>query len=201
MCGRFTQTAKGPVLADLFQLAGPVDVEPRYNIAPTQQAAAVRVSPETGRRELGALRWGLVPSWAKDPKVAAKHINARSETVADKPSYRAAFRKRRCLVPADGYYEWQKLGARKKQPYYIRLRDEAPFGFAGLWESWEGEDGELIESFTILTTAANELVRPLHERMPVIVSPTDFALWLDPAEQKPELVQPLLAPYPPEQMK
>jgi len=161
--------------------------------------AAVRRVPGDGQRELVLLRWGLVPFWAKDPGIGARMINARSETVAEKPAFRAAFRRRRCLVPADGFYEWRRL-ERGKQPFYVRLRDERPFAFAGLWEHWEGPDETAIDSCTLLTTEPNDLIRPVHSRMPVILSPKDYDLWLDPGVQKAELLQPLLRPYPSEGM-
>src|SRR5262249_35050656 len=146
----------------------------------------------SGGRELGLLRWGLIPSWAEE--AGAPLINARSETVADKPAFRAAFKQRRCLIPADGFFEWLPVNG-KKQPYYICRQDGHPFGFAGLWERWEGADGPPVESCTILTTEANEVVRPLHDRMPVLLDPRDYAAWLDPSGQKPALLE-LLRPCP-----
>jgi putative SOS response-associated peptidase YedK len=201
MCGRFTQTAKERVLADLFELMDTPELpalEARYNIAPSQPVAAARVSPEHGRRELVALRWGLVPAWAEDLKIGYRLINARAETAATKPSFRLAFRSRRCLIPADGYFEWQQQDG-KKQPFYFHKRDGQPFAFAGLWERWAPPDAEAVESCTILTTAANDLARPVHDRMPVIVAPTDFSQWLDPNAQ-PKTLQALLRPYPAEEM-
>ena len=141
-----------------------------------------------------------MPSWADDPAIGNRMINARAETAADKPSFRTAMRRRRCLVVADGFYEWQRLGKRR-QPMFIHMRDDRPFAFAGLWESWEGADHSALESCTILTTEANELVRPIHDRMPVIVAPEDYGRWLDPAVQKPEPILPLLRPYPSEPME
>ncbi len=173
----------------------------RFNIAPTQPVAVVRLDPQSDepRRELVWLRWGLIPSWAKDPAIGNRMINARAETAAEKPAFRAAFRRRRCLVAADGFYEWQRTGG-KKQPYFIHLHDDRPFGFAGLWESWEGPDHSHIESCTLLTTGPNELLRPIHDRMPVILGPESYAPWLDPAVQQPEQLLPLLQPYPSEAM-
>lgn len=199
MCGRFTLITPAEALAEQFQLFEIPSLAPRYNIAPTQPVAAVRRVPGDGQRELVLLRWGLVPFWAKDPGIGARMINARSETVAEKPAFRAAFRRRRCLVPADGFYEWRRL-ERGKQPFYVRLRDERPFAFAGLWERWEGPDETAIDSCTLLTTEPNDLIRPVHSRMPVILSPKDYDLWLDPGVQKVELLQPLLRPYPSEGM-
>lgn len=147
-----------------------------------------------GDRELAFLRWGLVPSWADDPAIGNRLINARSETVAEKPSFRTAFKRRRCLIPADGFFEWKKE-VKHKQPYLIGVEQDGPFAFAGLWEDWE-RDGEVIESCTILTTTANDLMRPLHERMPVILTAKDYDLWLDPSVQDAAAVLPLLQPYP-----
>ncbi len=161
----------------LFDVAERPNLSPRYNIAPSQQAPVVRADA-AGGRTLGLLRWGLIPSWAKEAKIGYRMINARAETVAEKPAFRSAFRHRRCLVPADGFYEWRKQGT-VKQPTRITRADGAPFAFAGLWERWRAPDGALIDSFTIITTAANELLRPIHERMPVILDPADFGPWLE----------------------
>jgi putative SOS response-associated peptidase YedK len=199
MCGRFTLITPAEVVAEQFQLIEVPSLSPRYNVAPTQPVAAVRPSPGNGGRELVLLRWGLVPFWAKDPAIGSRMINARSETVAQKPAFRAAFRRRRCLVPADGFYEWQRQ-EQGKQPFYIRLDDEKPFAFAGLWEHWEGPDEATIDSCTVLTTEPNDLIRLLHNRMPVILAPKDYDLWLDPGVQEAELLQPLLRPYPSENM-
>lgn len=182
------------VIAEVFHLAYVPTLEPRYNIAPTQLVPTVLRKPEHSDRRLELLRWGLIPSWAKEPAIGARLINARAETVTEKPSFRAAFRHRRCLVVADGFYEWQRQ-ERKKQPFYFRLQDGQPFAFAGLWEHWEAPDGQTIESCTILTTEANEVLRPIHDRMPVILEPKDYDLWLEPAVQKPDLLQQLLRPY------
>ncbi|MHC4611919.1 MAG: SOS response-associated peptidase [Planctomycetota bacterium] len=165
MCGRYTLATPDPDLADLLDLTAEPTLEPRYNIAPTQPVAVLRTPQVRPVRELELLQWGLVPSWAKDPTIGARMINARSETAAEKPSFRAAFRQRRCLLPADGFYEWQRIG-RGKQPHYIRMKGGRPFVFAGLWEHWEGPDGTVIES-----------------------------LWLDPEVKDPARIQPLLRPY------
>lgn len=199
MCGRFTLITPAETLVEQFQLFEAPTLSPRYNIAPTQPVAAVRQSPGNGGRELVLLRWGLVPSWAKDPGIGARMINARSETVAQKPAFRAAFRRRRCLVLADGFYEWQRL-ERGKQPFYVRLHDGRPFAFAGLWEHWEGPDETMLDSCTVLTTEPNDLLRPVHNRMPVILEPKYYDLWLDPGVQEAELLQPLLRLYPSEGM-
>ena len=193
MCGRFTQAAPNETIAELFQLPSVPALVPRYNIAPTQDVAVVRASA-AGGREVVALHWGLLPPWASERSVAARMINARAETLADKPAFRAAFRSRRCLVLADGFYEWQRLGGRK-QPHFIGFADRRPFGLAGLWERWPGEGSGPVESCTIVTAAANEVVAPLHDRMPVILDPGEFALWLDPEVRDPEALRPLLRPH------
>jgi len=197
MCGRFTLRAPASVVAEQFQLFDLEPLEPRFNIAPTQPVAVVRFGP--GTRQLVWLQWGLVPSWARDASIGSRLINARAESVADKPAFRTAFRRRRCLVLADGFYEWRRSGA-KKQPFFIRLRDDRPFAFAGLWESWEGADHSVLETCTILTPAPNELMEPIHDRMPVILASDDYEQWLDPAVQKPEQLAPLLRPYPSDAM-
>jgi putative SOS response-associated peptidase YedK len=186
-------------LASLFDLAETPELPARYNIAPTQQVAAVRIDGGESQRRLVWLRWGLIPAWTDDPRMGQRLINARSESAAEKPAFRSAFRQRRCLIAADGFFEWQKQ-ERIKQPFYIRLQGGGPFAFAGLWECWQKSEAETIETCTILTTSANELVRPLHDRMPVMLAPDDFGPWLDPTVTEPELVQPLLRPFPPETM-
>ena len=196
MCGRFFFLSSGPAIADLFQLAGVPDLAPRYNVAPTQPVAAVRVA-DAGR-ELVNLRWGLIAPWSKEGKPAP--INARSETAADKPAVRHAFRKRRCLIPADGFYEWKAAGGKKKQPFCIRMVDDRPFAFAGLLERWEGPSGP-VESCTILTTDANELVRPVHDRMPCILDCPQFDQWLDPNRQDAQALAPLLRPFAADRMR
>ena len=197
MCGRFTLTASAQRLQEVFPLFEIPDAPPRYNIAPTQQILVVRQEDNTKPRA-AFLRWGLIPSWAKDKKIAASLINARADTVASKPAFRAAFKRRRCLVLADGFYEWQK-GTKPKQPYHIRMTDARPFAFAGLWEHWSGEE-PTIDSCTIITTDANDALRPLHDRMPVILGPSDYARWLDPAVADPGVLQEMLRPYAAEQM-
>jgi putative SOS response-associated peptidase YedK len=194
MCGRFTLRTGSAALAEQFQLADIPDLPPRYNIAPTQEVAVIRHT--NGSNTAALLRWGLVPFWARDTAIGAKMINARAETVAEKPAFRAAFQSRRCLIMADGFYEWQAMGSgRRKQPIYLHMRDQCPFAFAGLWETWQGQDGTL-QSCTILTTEPNDLVQPIHNRMPVILRPTDYALWLDPDVREPEPLQACLQPYP-----
>lgn len=198
MCGRFTLCSSIKEIAEVLQAANVKIKEDkaRYNIAPTQEIVAAREDGK--RRELLTLRWGLVPSWAKDLAAGARMINARSETVTEKPSFREAFRHRRCLIPADGFYEWKRTD-RGKQPFFFKMKDEQPFAFAGLWERWEGE-GETIESCAILTTAANEVLAPVHDRMPVILHEEDYELWLDEDKGKQELLKDLLRPYPASEM-
>jgi putative SOS response-associated peptidase YedK len=198
MCGRFTQTQSNLAIASAFQLSALPVLQPRYNIAPTQPIAIVRATP-TQPREFGLVRWGLVPFWAKDLTIGARMINARSETVAEKPAFRAALRYRRCLILADGFYEWQKQD-KHKQPFYIHLADHPLFAFAGLWESWQGSDGSKLETCTILTTSANTLMQPIHDRMPVILHAQDYDQWLDPTQQTAANLQPLLQPYPEHEM-
>jgi putative SOS response-associated peptidase YedK len=198
MCGRYTITIDAErVREDLGIVQMPADFTPRFNVAPTQPIAVVA---DANTRAAEWMRWGLIPSWAKDPTIGSKLINARAETVNEKPSFRAAFAKRRCLILADGFYEWQKGAGTKgrSQPYYFRREDGKPFAFAGLWEFWKSPEGEPIRSATIITTAANDLVRPVHERMPVMLSGDALWGWLEGASES-ELMA-LLKPYPPEQM-
>lgn len=198
MCGRFTLRSNPARVAEAFDLTETPELTPRYNVAPTQQVAAVLADDE-GRRRLVFQQWGLIPSWADDPTVGNRMINARAETAADKPSFRRAFRCRRCLIVADGFYEWRKTDD-GKQPYYVTLADDRPFGLAGLWEHWQR--GELaIDSNTILTTTANDLMRPLHDRMPVILSPDQYAVWLDPRVDDPARLLPLCVPCPSESLR
>jgi len=184
----------GQVIAEVFGLDDVPELSPRFNIAPTQAVAAVRARADGGR-ELVALTWGLIPSWSKDRTIGSRLINARAETVGEKPAFRAALRARRCLVLADGFYEWQKLGTRK-QPHHIRMRDGRPFAFAGLWERWTPPEGDPVESCTIITTLPNEVVAPIHDRMPAILAPADLDRWLDPGARDPAAVAALLRPYP-----
>lgn len=199
MCGRFTLFEPDKILAREFGISDIPPLSPRYNIAPSQPVMAVRASATETGREIALLRWGLIPSWSKDPAIGNRLINARAETVHEKPSFRNAFRRRRCLIPANGFYEWQRR-ERGKQPYYIRLRDERLFAFAGLWDRWEGPDEGAIETCAILTTAANAVLSPIHDRMPVILPSTAYAGWLDPALRDGESLAPLLVPFPPEEM-
>lgn len=199
MCGRFTLIQTAEALYKTFDVEKLPDLEPQYNIAPTQMVGVVLYNQESEQREFQKLRWGLIPSWSKDLGIGVKLINARAETVAEKPAFRSAFKHRRCLVVADGFYEWQ-LQENQKQPYYFRLQQGKPFGFAGLWEQWRSPEGEEITSCTILTTEANELVQPIHQRMPVILQQQDYDVWLNPEVQTREPLQQLLRPYPSEAM-
>ena len=199
MCGRFTLFEADKVISREFGVSGIPPLSPRYNIAPSQPVAAVRATPTGEGRELAFLRWGLIPSWSKDPAIGNRLINARAETAQEKPSFRSAFRRHRCLIPTNGFYEWQRL-ERGKQPYFVRMRDGQLFAFAGLWDRWESPDKGVIETCTILTTAANTVLAPIHDRMPVILPPTEYARWLDPALRDPDSLAPLIVPFPPEEM-
>jgi putative SOS response-associated peptidase YedK len=196
MCGRFTLNTSSQIIAELFKLSEVPNIQPRYNIAPTQSIATVTVDSEKMQRQFQFMRWGLIPSWAKDLKIASHTINARSETVAEKPAFRSAIKHRRCLIIADGFYEWQAQG-KKKQPYYFTMANREPFAFAGLWENWESPESENIVSCSIITTAANSTVQPVHDRMPVILPPSAWEEWLDPSIKNAQEVLPLLKPYDP----
>jgi len=191
MCGRYFLHSTADKLSSLFgEMPMPL-LAARYNIAPSQPIPVIRQNP-AGRREMVLVRWGLIPSWSKGPDSRFSMINARAETVAQKPAYRTAFRYRRCLIPADGFYEWRTAGG-AKQPYVLCPRDGVPLAFAGLWEHWQDANGNELESCTILVRAANEQVKTVHERMPVIVTPDSFDLWLDIHAQKPQPLETLLA--------
>ena len=195
MCGRFTLTADPNTLQQAFpEFIVPEQMSPHYNIAPTQPVAVV---PNDGSQKVDFFVWGLIPLWAKDPKIGSRMINARGETLAEKPSFRTAYRRRRCLVLADGFFEWvRRPGKGAKIPHYIRLESGEPFAFAGLWENWQSPDGSEIKSCTIITTEPNDLVRRLHDRMPVILPSEAFGDWLDPAERAPETLNQWLTAYP-----
>lgn len=186
-------TQSPQVLAEMFGLDEVPVLEPHYNIAPTQDVAAVRKLDAAAKPALVFLRWGLIPSWADDPAIGNKMINAKCETVAEKAAFRDAFARRRCLIPADGFYEWEKAG-KERIPYYYEMKGHALFALAGLWERWSHPAGT-VESFTILTTDANELVARVHDRMPVIIAPEHYGRWLDPSVEVAE-VRPLLTPFP-----
>jgi len=209
MCGRFTLRTPATVLTKQFDLDVRDDrqlalFEPRYNIAPTQDIVVVRADADNGWRTATLMRWGLIPSWSKAMAAGPPMINARAETLAEKPAFRTALRRRRCLIPADGFYEWQQLPGRakgKKQPFYIHRPDGAPFSFAGLWETWNDASANLtFESCTIVTTEANSKLRELHDRMPVVLATNDCAAWLDPKTEDPSQLQHLLAPCPDDEL-
>ena len=202
MCGRYALTADVDLLVELFKLANApaFQLEPRYNAAPTQMLPVVRFSRSGGDRRMELMRWGLVPWFAGDPSVGGRMINARAERAAETPVFRQAMRRRRCLAPADGFFEWKEVGGRK-QPYFMKLASDQPMALAGLWERWSGGGGEPLMSFTILTTEPNELAGQLHDRMPVVIEPKDFQHWLDPRIEEPRALRRLLAPLPAELMK
>lgn len=191
MCGRYASFLPAEALRALFQTVNATpNLEPTWNMAPTRDAPVVRLHPEMRARHLDLLRWGLVPHWAKDPKSVRQPINARAETVATAPMFRDALARRRCLVPADVFYEWQATDG-AKQPYAIARADGQPMVFAGLWEGWRGADGTVLRSFAIVTTSANSVLRPIHERMPVILEPPDWPTWLGETEgDAPALLRP-----------
>ena len=195
MCGRYALTSPPAVIAERFHLLWTPEVAPHYNIAPSQTIPVVRETAQG--RALAFLKWGLIPSWAKEASIGMKLINARSESLADKPAFRNAYRHRHCLVPADAFYEWKPVAGRK-QPYCIRLRDAGPFGMAGLWERWKDPHGEWVESCTIVTVDANPLVAPLHDRMPLIVAPEAYDAWLsaESAELPPAVPAQAMQAYP-----
>jgi len=199
MCGRFTLTTTPTDLREAFpDVEVDEDLAPRYNIAPSQPVAVIA---NTGVKRVELFRWGLIPSWAKDPSIGDRMINARAETLAEKPSFRAIYRKRRCLVLADGFYEWkQEPGSRGKTPMYIRLASGKPFAFAGLWDAWRPEAGDLVRSCTIVTTTPNQLMQMIHTRMPVILERDAYAQWLDPTEQLAERLDALLRPFAADEM-
>jgi putative SOS response-associated peptidase YedK len=202
MCGRFLLSKSPDEVARWFATRNAIpNAPPRYNIAPTQDVLAVRFNPGTGERSLDALRWGLVPYWAKDLKIGASLINAKAETVAEKPAFREAFKSRRCLIAADGFYEWRKLDAKAKQPYAITMKDRGLFGFAGLWERWKDKtSGEIVRSCTIVTTTPNAVCAPIHDRMPAIVAPEDYGKWLGEDEADPARDLQMLKPFPADAM-
>jgi putative SOS response-associated peptidase YedK len=199
MCGRFTLQIPPDLLAEIFGILEIPVFPARYNIAPTQQALVIRQAGD-GRNHCALMRWGLIPSWAKDPSIGNRMINARSETVVGKPAFRRAVRRSRCIVPASGFYEWREEGG-KKSPHFIRLKDSSPIFFAGLWERWKSPQGEAVDSFTILTTQANSLISSLHERMPVILKPEATPLWLDSETTDPDRLKSLYLPHPADLME
>lgn len=195
MCGRYTLHHSPDEIADRFEIdPGDEDFAPRYNIAPSQFVATIR---HTDTRLVARCKWGLIPFWAKDPKIANNLINAKAETLAEKPSFKHALAKRRCLIPADGFYEWKKQGKAPSQPIYVRRRDQGLFAFAGLWEEWKTPDGDRLQTCTIITTEPNELIVQFHHRMAVILRREDEAIWLDPGPN----ALPLLKPYAAEELE
>jgi putative SOS response-associated peptidase YedK len=200
MCGRFTLTVDPADLQEAFpEFIFPAEGQPRFNIAPTQP---VLVLPNDGSNKADYFVWGLIPSWAKDPSIGNNLINARAETLAEKPAFRSAFKYHRCLIFSDGFFEWQaQPGSKIKVPHFIRLKSEKPFAFAGLWEHWHSLDGSEVKSATIITTEANEMIARLHNRMPVILHKKDFSRWLDSSPVTPADLQGLLVPFPPAEMK
>jgi putative SOS response-associated peptidase YedK len=194
MCGRYGLATEKDDLGTFFDAMVLEDVQPRYNIAPTQPVVIVRDDRDRPRRIAHHVHWGLIPAWAKDPQIGARMINARGETIAEKPAYRAAARYRRCIVPASGFYEWQEA-VDGKQPWFFHMADGSLMAMAGLYEHWHGPNGETIDSCTIVTTTTNELLQPIHDRMPVIVEPGDFDRWLDAsivdARQVDDLIRPI----------
>ncbi len=200
MCGRFTLTVDERKVLVRFNAVKTVEINytKRYNIAPSQNVVAIVSDGKENR--MGLLRWGLIPPWAKEMNIGYKMINARAETLAEKPAFKRPFRRQRCIIPADGFYEWKGAG-KEKQPFYIRLKSGEPFGFAGLWDRWQAPDGTVYHTCTIVTTQANALLADLHPRMPVILRPEDEHLWLDRRLEDPHLLQDLLKSYPAEEME
>jgi putative SOS response-associated peptidase YedK len=196
MCGRFTSLLSPELLENTFGVQAPPDFSPRFNIAPSQQVWIIRGSA-TGGRHVSSARWGLVPHWAKDLSIGSRMINARCETVHEKPAFRQAIRSRRCIMPASGFFEWSTT-PKGKIPHYVTMRDGSPLAFAGIWDSWKTPEGETLETCAILTTAANSLMAPIHDRIPVILHPTEFDHWLDRSLNNPEKLQRLYQPYPAE---
>jgi putative SOS response-associated peptidase YedK len=198
MCGRFSLGASATTLMSYFNVQESLSWSGRYNLAPSQEVLTV-VQPAGGARQVRRMRWGLIPSWAKDPAIGSQLINARAETIATKPAFRVPLRERRCLIVTDGFYEWEARG-RSKQPWFIRMQDGRPFAFAGLWDRWMDPEGRVVESCTIITTTPNELIRQFHHRMPVILAPKAYDLWLNVSAREVDRLLPLLAPYPAEEM-
>jgi putative SOS response-associated peptidase YedK len=201
MCGRYRLSAKERYLRDHFGLDEDPPWTPRYNIAPTQQVPIVRQDAKEPKRTFSLVRWGLIPYWAKDASIGFKTINAMSETAAEKPAFRDAMKRRRCLIPADSFYEWQRIGPKEKQPYNFGMIDDSIFSFAGLWERWRDPAGEFIETCSILTTQPNALVAYVHDRMPAILRPEDYDLWLDRDMKDATLAADCLKPFDPRLMK
>ena len=200
MCGRFRLSRTDKQIAEHFDIAEEIEWSPRYNIAPAQPVAVVRQNPERPVRQFSVIRWGLIPFWATDANIGYKMINARAETVAEKPAYREPFKSRRCLIPADGFYEWKKEG-KAKQPFHFGMVDDSIFAFAGMWDRWKNPLGEVIDTCSILTTTPNALLADIHDRMPVILPVENYDLWLDPGFKITDDLRELLRPYEPSLMK
>jgi putative SOS response-associated peptidase YedK len=194
MCGRYRLARKKEILAETFDVDNDVEWSPRYNVAPSQNVPIVRQDASQPSRSISLARWGLIPFWAKDAKAGYKMINARAETVADTPAFRDPFRSRRCLILADGFYEWSKEG-KQKSPFCFSMADDSIFAFAGIWDRWRNADKEWIETCSIITTSANALLSGIHDRMPVIVRPESYDLWLDPGFTKVDDLHDLLKPF------
>ena len=194
MCGRYRLSRRKQLIQEYFDTTDEVDWEPRYNIAPSQSVGIIRQDREKPERRFSLARWGLIPYWAKDSSIGNKLINARSETVGSKPAFREAFENRRCLIPADGFYEWKRI-VNGKQPFHFGLRDDSLFTFAGLWDQWKDASGQAVESCSILTTTPNALLADVHDRMPVILSPEHYDLWLDPGFKRTESLKGMLSPF------
>jgi len=199
MCGRFTLAVDPAELQENFpDVTFPAQYAPRYNIAPSQPVLAI---PNDGSHKADFFVWGLIPSWAKDPTIGSRMINARGETIGEKPAFRGAYKYKRCLIPTSGFYEWKSQpGTKVKVPYFIQLKSGQPFAFAGLWDEWHSPDGALVRSCTIITTEPNSMMAQLHNRMPVILQPGNYTRWLDQTPQTPQMLQPLIAQYPAEAM-
>ena len=193
MCGRYTLFSPESLLTQYFDLDDWPEFSAHYNIAPSLSVPVIRQSPE-GKRVAHLLRWGLIPNQSRDPAIGHKLNNARAETVADKPSFRAAYKQRRCLIPANGYYEWQEVAGERKQPWYIDLKSEMPMAMGGLWESWTNSEGEIVRTFCVVTTRPNEVMQPIHERMPVIIPAHHWSAWLNPKFADASAIAHMLAP-------
>jgi putative SOS response-associated peptidase YedK len=200
MCGRYRLSKRKQLIEEYFETANEVDWEPRYNIAPSQDVGIIRQDSSRPHREFSQVRWGLIPYWAKEASIGHKMINARSETVADKPAFREAFKNRRCLVPADGFYEWARTG-KAKQPFHFGMQDDSLFAFAGIWDRWKDASGNPVETCSILTTTPNSLLAVVHDRMPVILERHNYELWLDPGFEDLNSLSEMLRPFNPDLMK
>jgi|SRR5579864_8922445 len=201
MCGRYRLSRRKQIIEEYFETAPWEDEwSPRYNIAPTQQVPVIRQHPKEPIRQISLMKWGLIPNWAKDPSIASGTINAKSETAATKPAFRDPMKYRRCLIPADGFYEWKRTGT-SKQPYCFEVDDGGLFAFAGLWDGWKGGNGSWLRTCTILTTMPNSVTSAIHDRMPVIVNPDSYDLWLDPGMQNVAAISELLKPYDAQSMR